>query len=121
MAATMTGTIPDSAAGAPDDSPEPEECLRCYLTRMVTAHDCDNTRKWTINWRDLHAPADRRLLRRIEDRGGICCDCEVLFNVWPEDPEPDRPFSCSGRVDIDPLIPCGAWPDWPGADEDADW
>jgi Protein of unknown function (DUF2695) len=74
---------PSAPSGEPArDEPARKECLRCYLVRMVRAHGCDNTRKWTIVWHDRRAPYDGRLLERLEERGGICCDCEVVFNVW---------------------------------------
>jgi Protein of unknown function (DUF2695) len=64
------------------DEPADKECLRCYLVRMIQARGCDNTRKWTTRWRHRRAARDGQLMSQLEERGGICCDCEVVFNVW---------------------------------------
>ena len=81
---------PSAPSGEPaHDEPARRECLRCYLVRMVSAHGCDNTRKWTIVWHDRRAPRDGQLMERLEERGGICCDCEVVFNVWEHAEEND--------------------------------
>jgi hypothetical protein len=98
---------------------------------MIRAHGCDNTKTWTLRWRDRRAPGDGQLLGQLEDRGGICCDCEVLFNVWEheesdwqEDGGSDWPGEEGGRTDGsrwlaclgtpggDPLVPCARWQGW---------
>ena len=142
----MPGTIIDArpAHTVADNANNPEnpgdnECLRCYLTRMLDIHGCDNTKRWTKRWRDRRAPRDKRLLRRIEDRGGICCDCEVIFNVWeggvweggvwepgpdsvgPENSDGPDSAACSGSGDIDPLVPCGLWSDTSVAEPQEDY
>jgi len=77
---------------------------------MLEDRGCDNTKRWTIHWRDRRAAHDSRLLRRIEDRGGICCDCEVIFNVWEDGPDDsDGAIRCSGTSHADPLVPCVSW------------
>jgi hypothetical protein len=93
------------------DDPGERECLRCYILRMLRSGGCDNTRKWTIRWRDRRALGDEGLLARLEERGGICCDCEVLLNVWEDDDSADVrwPSCCSGADGADPLVLCAAW------------
>lgn len=63
------------------DVPHEGECLACYVTRMVEAHGCDLTLRWSRLFRDAVAPADARLEHRLEAGGGTC-DCEVPIVVW---------------------------------------
>jgi hypothetical protein len=81
---------------------------------MLRAHGCDNTKRWTGRWRERCVPRDKQLIRRIEDRGGLCCDCEVVFNVWEYaldagEQAAERPSGCAGTDSQDPLVPCGRW------------
>jgi hypothetical protein len=132
---------PSAPSGEPArDEPARRECLRCFLDRMIRAHGCDNTKKWTIMWRDRRAPRDGQLIGRLEERGGICCDCEVVFNVWEheegdwQEEETDwqgedgdcqdgeigqsrtgdarRLSACAGTAAADPLIVCARWQGW---------
>ncbi|HEY1623820.1 MAG TPA: DUF2695 domain-containing protein [Streptosporangiaceae bacterium] len=135
---------PSAASGEPaGNEPVREECLRCYLARMIRAHGCDNTMKWTLRWRDRRAPGDVQLLDNLEERGGICCDCEVVFNVWqgeeedwpPAEEQGDRsgtagplPSRCAGAAGGDPLMLCARWRGWslsdpydPDDDDDDDF
>ena len=113
-------TVQESPAG---DEPGQDECLRCYLVRMIRAHGCDNTKQWTLRWRHGRAPGDGQLLEQIEERGGICCDCEVVFNVWQQPDTPDGagdwagdgsplPQDCSGMIAGEPLAACRRWHGW---------
>jgi len=88
-------------AAAPRDG----ECLRCYLLRMLTAHGCDGTHRWTIRWRDARAPRATGLLRKLARRGGCCCDCEVIFNVWRDYEEDEVNLPCAG-VPVGATEPC---------------
>ena len=36
-------------------APGNDECLRCFLLRMITEFGCDGTYRWTIRWRDVCA------------------------------------------------------------------
>jgi hypothetical protein len=97
--------------GQPEPSPglaEPgeSECLRCYLIRMLDRFGCDNTHRWTRRWRDLRAPRSAGLLKRLARRGGCCCDCEVIFNVFPDYPEVDRLLPCAGISRAGSAEPC---------------
>jgi len=101
-------------ASADSDAPGQRECLRCYLVRMLVRHACDNTRRWTIHWRDRRAPGNERLLDELAARGGICCDCEVVMNVWEaeyEEDEGDRAeaLPCTGVGSMNPLDLCVRW------------
>lgn len=62
-------------------APEAGECLACYLERMLTQHGCTHDHRFTRRW----AHSRRRgspdgLVRWAQSRGGLCCDCEVVFN-----------------------------------------
>lgn len=71
-----------TASDAPE--PDPEECLRCYVDRMVAAHGCDTSLRFAKKWLAGSAVANpRKVLRWFESNGG-CCDCEVLMNVLPD-------------------------------------
>jgi Protein of unknown function (DUF2695) len=95
-----TATLPLTGAEA-DTQPREGECLRCYLIRMLRAHGCDGTHRWTVRWRDARAPRATGLLRKLARLGGCCCDCEVIFNVWREyeDEDEDQSLPCSGVPD----------------------
>jgi hypothetical protein len=91
-------------------TPGERECLRCYLGRMLIQHGCDNTHRWTTRWRDSRAPADERLLDELSDRGGCCCDCEVVINVWEGEVEAAEPRpACRGVGSREPLELCALW------------
>ena len=99
MPETITHTEPRMAAR---DEPGERECLLCYLGRTLRQYGCDNTKRWTIRWRDRRFPGNDQVLTDLEDRGGCCCDCEVTMNVW----EPDE-VAWDGEADVSPLLPCG--------------
>ena len=56
-----------------------EECLYCYVARMLKEHGCDNTLRWAARYRDLRAPRATALERRLGQMGGFC-DCEIFLN-----------------------------------------
>ncbi|HTP15931.1 MAG TPA: DUF2695 domain-containing protein [Streptosporangiaceae bacterium] len=85
--------------------PGERECLRCYLLRMISEFGCDGTHRWTIRWRDLRAPRARGFVRRLQSRGGICCDCEVIFNVFPGSAQTDQ-VPCAGVLRAGSALPC---------------
>ena len=106
MPATLTNL--SSGPGRSGD-PAEQECLRCYLARIIQARGCDHTRRWTTRWARRRAPHDGTLLDRIENLGGCCCDCEVLLNVWIPREDDDRAGPCAGSSHEDPLVPCRTW------------
>ncbi len=81
--------------------PRGDECLMCYLQRVVEAFGCDTTLRWSQRWIRHQRNVRRRvggLSRELRRRGGFC-DCEVLMNVYgdrvPNTPDP-RPCSHGG-------------------------
>ncbi len=79
-----TVTSERTPARAGGDRPSPDECLRCYVDRMVLSHGCDTSLRFTRRWLDESSFTNpRRLLRWFQSSGGYC-DCEVLMNVLPD-------------------------------------
>ena len=78
---------PDARADAAPDplapettAVEPGECLSCYLERMLDRYGCRG-HLFTHHWIDAQPQQQPRLMRWLQDSGGLCCDCEVLMNV----------------------------------------
>jgi hypothetical protein len=86
--------------------PGQRECLRCFLLRMLDEFGCDGTHRWTVRWRDLRAPRATGLVQRMRRRGGCCCDCEVIFNVFPDYPDTDELLPCAGVLRAGSAVPC---------------
>ncbi|MCU6481212.1 hypothetical protein QO003_002451 [Arthrobacter silviterrae] len=55
------------------------ECLFCYVYRMVELHGCFSF-QWAQQYLDIRAPRSRGTLRKLEACGGFC-DCEIIMNV----------------------------------------
>ena len=90
--------------------PRERECLRCFLLRMISDFGCDGTPRWTVRWRDLRAPRARDLVQRMQRRGGCCCDCEVIFNVFPDYPDTEQVLPCAGILRAGSTVPCDLRP-----------
>jgi hypothetical protein len=60
----------------------PGECLACYLERMLSEFGCTSDHRFTTRWRTAQPRPMPALMRWLADRGGCCCDCEVLLNVF---------------------------------------
>jgi len=82
-------------------APKKDECLFCYVYRMLTSHGCDCTLRWARRWRDLRVPRPTALERRLGNRGGYC-DCEIFLNGWTASPAMTR---------TDPETDDEIWPD----------
>lgn len=103
--------------------PSDDECLLCYVIRMLSEFGCDTTLRWATRWRDVRVPRATGLERRLESRGGFC-DCEVFWNGWTlradllvpdqfdRDPAwPEELPTCAG-VDRRSSQPCRLWEPW---------
>jgi hypothetical protein len=86
--------------------PGEHECLRCYLLRMINEFGCDGKHRWTSRWRDLRAPRSTGLVARLQRLGGVCCDCEVLLNVFPDYPDAGALLPCAGQRQPGSSAPC---------------
>lgn len=102
----VTAAAPDTAA-VQSTAPGDGECLRCYLLRMLAVHGCDGTHRWTNQWRRARAPRAAGLMRKLARRGGCCCDCEVVLNVWQDYGENEENQPCAG-VPAGVIEPCRA-------------
>jgi len=87
-------------------APAERECLRCYLLRMTHEFGCDGTHRWTIRWRDMRAAQPGGLLEQLKRRGGLCCDCEVAWNVFPDYPDVTELLPCAGVAKAGSARPC---------------
>jgi hypothetical protein len=74
-------------------APLPEECLPCYLDRIVRDVPCDGSLRLSSHYRDSVAPRGTALEERLRLRGGFC-DCEVLMNVF--EPKSELVMPCKG-------------------------
>ena len=109
----MTDTFPIDRPRHDDDPPSPhaQECVLCFIARMLQTHGCDTTLRWARRWRDVRLPRATGLERRFESRGGFC-DCEVVMNGWTlqacaDDEESTFP-PCLG-VSARSSQPCDHW------------
>jgi hypothetical protein len=57
-----------------------DECLYCYVARMLDEHGCDCTLRWASHYRDQRAPRATALEQRLGSMGGFC-DCEIFLNA----------------------------------------
>jgi hypothetical protein len=99
--------------------PDEDECVLCYVARMLEAFGCDQTLRWVRRWRDRRRPRATGIERRMESRGGFC-DCEVFMNGWglradllvlDEDGEPSDPDVLPECAGVTPRStqPCANW------------
>jgi hypothetical protein len=75
---------------------QPDECLYCYLLRMLYGYGCDGTRRFTRHWADAQRWRPGWLLGWARRRGGDC-DCEIVTTVLCADdaPPPRRVVRCA--------------------------
>jgi hypothetical protein len=66
-------------------APGAKECLHCYVRRMLTEFGCNGRQRWVARGKESARVGTSSLYRWLSSRGGCCCDCEVLFNVYRED------------------------------------
>jgi hypothetical protein len=69
----------------------------------------------------MRAPRATALVDRLAWRGGCCCDCEIILNVYTDYPATDRILPCAGVSRAGSTQPCqlSAPPTRPG-DSDSD-
>lgn len=100
-------------------TPEPGECLPCFLHRVLLQLPCPDNLGWTEHYRALRARRAHALTTRLL-REGASCDCEVLLDVWVPSPalwvhstdgglvEPAQLPTCLG-VRPNSTRSCGHW------------
>jgi len=97
-------------------SPRGNECLCCYVARMLDQFPCDGSHRHALRFRDLTAPRATAILDRLSQVGGCCCDCELFLNgyrprTWSPDDDGwtvDSLAPCSG-VRRGSVRPCANW------------
>lgn len=63
-----------------------QECLYCYLVRMLEEFGCaGENHQWTRRWIAAQPRPANWVLGWVKRNGGICCDCEVVMNVFRDD------------------------------------
>lgn len=109
-ALSVTEVEPERAV----DDLRADECLVCYVLRQLERAGCDGTLLWAQTYRDIAAPADRGLERRLQSMGGYC-DCEIARNVFvptsayaDADDWPTEMPECGG-VRRGSTVPCRQW------------
>lgn len=60
----------------------PGECLYCYLNRVMAEFGCHGSHEWTRRWCEAQVDPTGWVLPWVQRNGGLCCDCEVLPNVF---------------------------------------
>ncbi|MDN5794584.1 MAG: DUF2695 domain-containing protein [Intrasporangium sp.] len=66
--------------------PRPEECLACFVHRMVGLQGCSDALRWVEQFRVHRARRATALTRRLTAQGARC-DCSVTDVVWRVGPE----------------------------------
>ena len=97
-------------------SPRENECLCCYVARMLDQFPCDGSHRHAFRYRDAAAPRATALAARLSQVGACCCDCELLLNgyqlsastqQYPVNEEDEFVASDERESGIDdPLPPC---------------
>ena len=62
--------------------PHENECLCCYVARMLDEFPCDGSHRHAFRYRDTVAPRATALATRLRQVGACCCDCELLMNGY---------------------------------------
>lgn len=112
------GLDPDSAAalavGREDLDPRRQECVVCYVDRLLRRGDCSGDLDLAAWWGGLRAPRATTLVPRLRALGATC-DCEVLTRLYVSVPALERrtaaPWDapvCKG-VPTGSAQPCRAW------------
>jgi hypothetical protein len=105
--------------------PHPNECLCCYVGRMLDEFPCDGSHRHAFRYRDIMAPRATALAESLRRIGACCCDCELFLNgyrlrtapasygysiddVAEPEPEPEPLPPCNG-VRRGSVRPCDNW------------
>ncbi len=67
----------------PEALPEAElqECINCYVHRMLSQFTCAGDLRFALHYRDTHAPGAKALESRLRNAGATC-DCEIISVTW---------------------------------------
>jgi hypothetical protein len=75
------------------------ECLCCYVARMLDEFPCDGTLRHAKHYRDQRAPRATALAERLGRVGGYC-DCEIFLNGY-QLPSADEDGEADAEADWD--------------------
>lgn len=92
----------------------PDECLFCYVARMIGEQGCDCTLRFARAYRDSRAPRATALEKRLGAAGGFC-DCEIFLNGFEPSDAAHGAWVVLAGLHGDPtepdrgheLLPCG--------------
>ena len=92
--------------------PREDECLCCYVARLLVEFPCDGSVRDALHYGDVVAPRATGLVTRLGRLGGYC-DCELFMNGYQlAGPDADSGFDvlppCKG-VRRGSVQPCGSW------------
>jgi hypothetical protein len=62
--------------------PRENECLCCYVARLLDEFPCDGSHRHAFRYRDTMAPRATALAARLRQLGACCCDCELFLNGY---------------------------------------
>jgi Protein of unknown function (DUF2695) len=92
--------------------PRENECLCCYVARLLDEFPCDGSHRHAFRYRDTKAPRATALAARLGQVGACCCDCELFLNGYQlrssSHDAADKEFVDDDDADcgIDALPPC---------------
>jgi hypothetical protein len=90
--------------------PHDNECLCCYVARMLDQFPCDGSHRHAVRFRDLKAPRATALVDRLGRVGACCCDCELFLNGYlPRTWSPNRAAFDDELDDADDLAEDDGW------------
>lgn len=92
--------------------PREDECLCCYVARLLVEFPCDGSVRHALHYRDVVAPRATGLAASLGRMGGYC-DCEIFLNGYQlRGADVDAAFEavppCSG-VRRGSVQPCDNW------------
>ncbi len=92
--------------------PREDECLCCYVARLLDEFPCDGSVRHALHYRDVVAPLAKDLAARLGRMGGYC-DCELFLNGYQlRGGDSEAAFDvlppCNG-VRRGSVQPCGNW------------
>jgi hypothetical protein len=93
------------------------ECLCCYVARLLDEFPCDGSLRHALKYRDAVAPRATALKERLGRVGGYC-DCEIFLNGYQLQGAADDEADVGYYEDTDDLInwDAAAQQELPGVD-----
>lgn len=93
--------LPTALAGVLPEA-QSQECINCYVHRMLGRFTCAGDFRIALHYRDTRAPGAKALENRLRNAGATC-DCEIISAAWkrerPRRYEPEHPAGIWRVVD----------------------